>query len=248
MPETALAQLRAAKSVLGVKLLDGGGKGILVSDSKRYGPFLQSFVIDGDFIVEIGGTPVFHPSDVRPILDKYTPGDAVVFSIRRGVEGNTENVVVEIGGNGLSMSHVRELRAKAGLKVESRPLLDKHSALIAYDALESHTGLTLEDSRGGVQISVIDAGSPAARARPHLKEGYFLTGINGERVRQRAMAESLLQAYRPGEIVALEFKLSADTPPRTSQIEIGARQKSVAIVRSLREMAGFVAVSATNMY
>jgi len=58
-------------------------KGILVSDAKRYGEAFNHGIGTGDILLEADRKELSSPKDLKAILDKHAPGDAVLLRVKK---------------------------------------------------------------------------------------------------------------------------------------------------------------------
>lgn len=72
----------------------GVESGVIVHDVKRYGEAFNRGINEGDVIIEADKKPVDSPRDIKSLVDKHNPGDALLLRVKR--QGTIMFVAVQI--------------------------------------------------------------------------------------------------------------------------------------------------------
>jgi Do/DeqQ family serine protease len=158
--------------------------GALVSSVQEEGPAAQAGIGQGDVILRVNGAEVGDSNDLRNRIGSLTPGSAVTLDVVR--DGQERQVRVTLGE---LPSSERPAAAASGSVGERGLTLERLTPDMA-------ARLGLPRNSGGVIVTGIEPGSPAARAG--LRQGDLIRQVNNRRVTNPAEVRELLSQEDDG--------------------------------------------------
>jgi len=177
-------------------------EGAFVSGVTEGGPADQAGIQEEDVIVAIEGDPVGYVSQLQGEVAMYRPGDRIDVTVYR--DGQRRDITVRLGeapintGQAPAPEPAADVVDRIGIGVQE--LTRDVAAQLGYDA------------PGGVVISEVQQGSPAARRG--LPRGWKLLEINQTVIEEVADVAEALDAVEAGTVV--RFLLGA--PDGGSQV------------------------------
>jgi len=161
------------------------GEGVYVTDVTAEGAAAQAGVKKGDIVTKLNGVAVTTGPELQEQIARYKPGDKVSLTYQRSGKENTVFIV---------------LRNKSGNTelVKNNSVLDKLGADFA--TVDSKTAAANKIS-GGVMVRKIRDG--ILRKRTRLEEGFIITKVGNEEVKNMTDFERILNANK-GRTVMLQ--------------------------------------------
>lgn len=164
------------------------------------GMALQAFIVPGDHLLSINGEVITDPFAYHRLLDACKVGETLSVDVRRALDARVETLTVEVGSSPSSassasfltaketQSKIRDLRAIAGMGVQSRTVLSPSEALSSLRALTAVHGMSLQAAKSnaksgyaGLSVIGVDGGegvsSVSIAGRAGLVEGDVLTSV-----------------------------------------------------------------------
>jgi S1-C subfamily serine protease len=138
----------------------------------------------GDLVTEVNGARIFNRERFLGVTGMHPNGTEISLKVQRGDE------TIDLKGK-LDRYNRMEL---AGLALPQRPEKTRPKG-------SGFLGTTIEEAKEGVKVTFVTAGSPADDA--DLKEGDFLTKLNGKRIADRDDFLSRIWQRKPGDKVKL---------------------------------------------
>jgi serine protease Do len=164
-------------------------EGAFVIGVTEGGPAAQAGIREEDVIVAINDKPVGYVSQLQGEVAMYRPGDRVTVTVYR--DGQPRDVTVRLG--------------EAPINTQQAPAPEPEADVvdrigIGVQELTQDVADRLEyDGPGGVVISEVQRGSPAARRG--ILSGMKLLEINDTRINEVADVGRVLDAIAPGTVV-----------------------------------------------
>ncbi len=161
------------------------GRGIYIDDVVADGAAKAAGLQKGDVIVKMDGQLVDSDSQMREIIGRHRPGDAITLTINRG--GSDRDIKVELRNRNGGRDVIRKAEP---------------AAVTSLKALGADFGELSTDERqklgvnGGVRVTKIYDGK---LAETDLEEGFIIVKANGKNVRTVKDLETIMAAIKPGE-------------------------------------------------
>jgi Do/DeqQ family serine protease len=161
------------------------GEGVYVTDVPAEGAASQAGIKKGDIVTKLNGVAVTTGPELQEQIARYKPGDKVSLTYQRSGKENTVFIV---------------LRNKSGNTelVKNNSVLDRLGADFA--TVDSKTAAANKIS-GGVMVRKIRDG--ILRKRTRLEEGFIITKVGNEEVKNMTDFERILNANK-GRTVMLQ--------------------------------------------
>ena len=165
----------------------------------------------------------FGPSSNWPTMDQYGPavGDGKAGGIFRTTDGGkswkeaTAGLpTVKTGRIGLDYS-----RKTKGLVYA---IIDTENVGKGRTPLSVFIGLTTDDDKGGLKVTLAPDDAPAGKAG--VKEGDFITAVDGKKVENYDAFYALMVPKKPGDVAKITFKRG--DKEETAEVKLTAREEA----------------------
>jgi len=146
---------------LGIKELDG----VYVTDVSTGGAAKEAGIKKGDIITKVNNTPVFTGIEMSAQIAPFRPGDKVPVSYKRNGKEYTTHVVLKAKTPSFDIVNNLNINDKIGADL---------ATISSKDA-------SRYDIDGGVEVKNIYKGGALSRTR--MDEGFIITSVNGQSVK-----------------------------------------------------------------
>jgi S1-C subfamily serine protease len=204
------------RAFVGLALSDEpNGAGVRITQVISGSPADNAGLKQGDVITAVGGRSVSTVDDVQSALENRSPGDRVIFTVRRN--GQTDDVAVTLGR---SAGAVPEAPLQPTPPSQGSPyMVAAYLGVSLADItpqIQKEMGLARDQ---GVVIVDVDASGPAQKAG--LRRGDVILMIGSQQVATAAEARNAILGHNPGDAVTVRVQRGGDE--LSIQVELGAR-------------------------
>jgi len=163
-------------------------EGVLISGVKPESAAAEVGLVRGDIVLEINGDPIKNIIEMKEVLIKFEPGDAVELTVLHGDEIRVLDVELDDakGFAYLGVGTCNFSKGKKTLPGDTMFELKKEAFFMSAEVLE------------------VVAGSPADEAG--LQVGDVILSVDAEPISPKSDLADLIQAYAPGDVVTLKVQ------------------------------------------
>ncbi|MBC3784817.1 Do family serine endopeptidase [Spirosoma utsteinense] len=162
------------------------GRGIYVDSVVENGAASAAGLKKGDVIVKMEGQPLDSDAQMREIIGRRRPGDAVTVTINR--DGSERDVKLELRNRNGGRDVIKKTEV-ATVNASLKSLGADFEELSAQDAKQ--LGIT-----GGVRVKKIVDGK---LAETDIEEGFIIVKANGKNVKTTKDLQTIMSAVKEGE-------------------------------------------------
>jgi S1-C subfamily serine protease len=203
------------RAFVGLLLSDEpSGAGVRIEQVTPGSPGDNAGLKQDDVVTAVGGQSVSTVNDVQSALQNRSPGDEVIFTVRRN--GQSDDVAVTLG---------RSAGVVPEPPLQPTPPSQGNHMVSAYlgvrlanitPEIEKQLGLTRDH---GVVIVEVEASGPAQKAG--LQRGDVILGIGPQEVSTAAEARAAILDHEPGDSVSV--RVQRGSQDLSIPVELGTR-------------------------
>ena len=162
------------------------GRGIYVDSVVENGAAAAAGLKKGDVIVKMEGQPLDSDSQMREVIGRRRPGDAVMVTINR--DGSERDVKVQLRNRNGGSEVIKKAEVTAA-NTSLKTLGADFEELSAQDAKQ--LGIS-----GGVRVKTIRDGK---LAETEVEEGFIIVKANGKNVKSTKDLQAIMSSVKEGE-------------------------------------------------
>jgi S1-C subfamily serine protease len=203
------------RAFVGLALSDApNGAGVRIEQVIPGSPGDNAGLKQGDVITAIDGRSVNTVNDVQSALENRSPGDRVIFTVRR--DGQSDDVAVTLGQRAGTLPEVPLTPSPPSQGNRMLPAYLGVGLADITPQIQKQLGL---DRDQGVVIVEVDASGPAQKAG--LQRGDVILMIGSQQVSSAAEARAAILDHEPGDSVSV--RVLRGSQDLSIPVELGTR-------------------------